>query len=376
VHLRLKFPGIFLLPLILLPATSVRAARWYEDYEMALSRIETGQCSTEAIEALGAAVVDKPKPQLNKKTYAQRRIDYLPYLMLARANLLCGNLELSTQYLLKSTAQGVAPADELKITKAEIARRKQASIPTPSPTPAVDLKAVARRYEKATQTLDRAEIALKNLDTDLAAASGVLDFIPDTWHSQRESARTEIQTLKVDITTSRKHNDLLALADSASKATSLTLEIQALQQEVKNRIRIQKAETMAAATPPTPTPRPVISQPEPKASPTPEAGPQIPDSLYRGAVAFFSGDYSSCVKHLESIDGKEARVRAGAFLLRGAGRFNLARIAGKEDGGRLLILAQDDFAQVKLLAPGMKPDPALFPPELLALFEKTQAADG
>jgi len=377
VHLRLKLPGILLLTLILLSANIVRAARWYEDYETALEKIEAGLCSTEAIEALGAAVVDKPKPQLNKKTYAQRRIDYLPYLMLARANLLCGNLKLASQYLSKSTSLGVAPVEELKITGEEIARKgKKTSIPTPSPTPSVDLEAVSRRYQKAADSLDHAEATLKKLDNALAAASGILESIPGNWPSSQESAHAEIRTLQGKIAESRKNNDLLALADSASRAASLTLEIQNLQQEINNRIRAREAEIMAVATPAMPTPGPPISQPIPTKTPLAEKEPQIPDSLYRAAVAFFSGDYSSTIKHLENIEGKEARGRAAAFLLRGAGRFNLARIEGKEDGGRLLLLAEQDFAQVKLLVPGMKPDPSLFPPELIALFDKAQATDG
>jgi len=375
VHLRLKFPGILLLLLILLPATSVRAARWYEDYEMALEKIEAGQCSTEAIEALGAAVVDKPKPQLNKKTYAQRRIDYLPYLMLARANLLCGNLKLASQYLSKSTSRGVAPSGELKITATEITKKKKASIAAPSPTPSVDLKAVSRRYQKATLTLDQAEAALKKLDGKIEAASGIFESIPDNWPSSRDSAHGEIQTLQGEIAKSRKNNDLLALADSASRAASLTLEIQSLQQEINQEIRTRKAEATAAATPPTPTPGTTISQPPPTRIASVEKGPEIPDALYRAAVAFFSGDYSSTVKHLEDFDDKDTRIRAAAFLLRGAGRFNLARIAGQEDGGRLLLLAKQDFARVKTLLPGMKPDPSLFPPELLALFDKAQTGE-
>ena len=41
------------------------AARWYEDYQRAVDLIGDGECSREALQLLGAAVVDKKKPRLN-----------------------------------------------------------------------------------------------------------------------------------------------------------------------------------------------------------------------------------------------------------------------------------------------------------------------
>jgi len=350
------------------------AARWYEDYESAVEKIKAGQCSSEAIENLGAAVVDKPKPQLGKRTYAQRRINYLPYLMLVRAHLLCGNIELASRYLEKSRSFGVAPSEELESLERQIETRKTPPTPTPAPTPtvpAVDPEVLNQRYDATMAAISQARDALGDYSGDIEEAKDLIgDRLPGFKEFETRS-RARLEAISQEAGKARDHEDLLSLADTLTRATSLTLEIQKSTRDLETIRREHERIVLASRATPSPSPSPEHHPPG-ETPPPPVREKEIPDALYRAAVAYFSGDYSSVVHHLESINDQESSTRAAEFLLRGAGRFNLAQIEGDQKRKELLALARDDLAQVKALAKGMKPDPELFPPGLVQLFEQAR----
>jgi len=345
---------------------SLEAARWYEDYQNALEKVEAGQCSPEAIENLGAAVVDKPKPQLGKRTYAQRRIDYLPYLTLARAHLLCGNLELARQYLEKSSSFGVAPAKERQALAAAI-KKETRPTPRPTPTPAIDLQAVQERYEKATRAVDAAEQTAAELETLLNSSRELPADSREHWLQLEQDSVSHISLLRAEIQKLRAAGDLLGLADAATQAAAINLEAEKLGRQIRQDIENTRKQPEALQPTQLPTPTPASRPLRPTSTP---ASPAIPDSLYRAAVAYFSGDYPAVLRHLDSIEAEDTRMRAASFLIRGAARFNIAGMSEKKKRQELINLASGDLAQVRLLAPDMKPDPALFPPPFIALFTR------
>ncbi len=369
---RTRFFRDLLCCLLLLAPGQLQAARWYEDYQNAINQVEAGECSPEAIESLGAAVVDKPKPQIGKRTYAQRRIDYLPYLTLARAHFLCGNIKLARQYLEKSRSYGVAPQTDLERLEAKITAALKVSAPTPTPT--LDPQALRQRYDKAQRALSEARAANARLKNSLGAAAQILEKPPADWKSEEGSAASRISDLGSEIERAKKGGNLLALADATTRAASITLDLEKLQSRVDQRVEARRKELEEPEPTPTPQPLPTRApaalQPQPIPTPV-DSGPEVPDSLYKATLAFFAGDYPSVLRHLESINAPDSRMRAASFLLRAAARLNSARLAEEEESGKLRTLAAEDLAQVKALAPGLKPDPAYFSPSLIRLFDQS-----
>ncbi len=134
-------------------AAPARADRWYEDYETAVAMIGEGTCSSEAIQRLGAALVDHPKAGRTVRTIAVRTLDYLPYLQLARAYLACGAGDLGRRYLELAQQQGAATAEELAALRASL----------PAQAEAPDAAA-----EQCRDELDRSKAAQQQLQQRLA----------------------------------------------------------------------------------------------------------------------------------------------------------------------------------------------------------------
>lgn len=347
-------------------------ARWYEDYENAVAKVEDAQCSSEAIESLGAAVVDKPKPQRGKKTYAQRRIDYLPYLFLARAHLLCGNLQLARQYLEKSRSFGVAPLADIDHIESTIKRRESAATPQPTPTEGIDPRVLQERYDSAETALKNAETALADLGDRISSAGSIPETVSASWRNQQSSLQEEIRSLRQTTEEAHQAEDLLSLADVGTHATSITLKISSLRRDINAEVSRQEERILAQQASPTP----LAPSPHPRRTLMPQVSPQpqmgreteLPDKLYRGAAAYFSGDYEGVLTYLQTIDTSDERIMAASLLLRGAGRFNLSRLAAPEEAKELLRLAKADLSRVRALTPEMEADPALFSPPLIKLF--------
>jgi len=99
---------------------TTHAGRWHEDYRDAVALVESGECSVEAIQLLGAALVDRPDAGRMARTIAVRTIDYLPYLQLARAYQHCGADRLSRQYSQLARMHGVATEEEILTVESDL----------------------------------------------------------------------------------------------------------------------------------------------------------------------------------------------------------------------------------------------------------------
>ncbi len=350
--------AVALVAVILVPATG-RAARWYEDYLIAVQKIEAGGCSEEAINYLGAAIVDKPKPRRNARTIAAQRIDYLPYYQLARAHLACGNLKNARENLAKSRRWGVADPSDLDRLEELIRRAEASRPPTPTPIPVEELRT---RSTAAEASIRDAEEALNACDASLtrATARGLED--PE-WSQRRRRAASLLDEARESFRSGASSGDLLALADADRLAKEAALAAAELRQKVDSALEAARTPTpgptAVPAPVPTPTPRPTVRHPLP--SPTPFV---LPQRLRRAADLYFLRDYEATVRVLASLDQGPPAVRAAELLLRGAARLALSRLQ-PDAADTLRAAALRDLAQARRLAPRLRPDPDLFPPWVL-----------
>lgn len=362
----------------ILPAGPAEAARWYEDYDVAVEHIEAGRCSTEAIEALGAAVVDKSKPKRSVKTYAQRRIDYLPYYQLARAHLLCGNADLAQQYLERSRTFNIASEEEL----GPVEERLDALLATQStqPTvPPVDQEALDNRLSAAQQNLEGARGALSSTDHSLAEAAGLGTENPH-WANQRYESARRIDSLAIALIQYHEEGDLLALADAAHSATEVTRSLDDLTNQINRTVEDHRAAlapkpTVPVLIPevrPTATPPPIGTQTTPASAPTPSAI-SVPSDLRSAASAYLNGNYASVTTILDQINMGDSKAQAAALLIRAAAHLSLATT--EQDGGVTRShteTARADILASKKLNPEIFPDPAFFPPPVVELFNEVR----
>lgn len=364
----------------LLATDSAEGARWYEDYDLAVEHIETGVCSTEAIEALGAAVVDKDKPRRNVKTYAQRRIDYLPYYQLARAHLLCGNADLARQYLERSRSYLISSENELGPVEAEILALL--AVPDVEPTiPPVDLEALESRRIAAERNLEGARGALNSTDNSLALAVDLAMEHPH-WVEQRDNTARLIENLSAAIGDNHRNEDLLGLADAAHSATEITRSLDALTIQINRAV-----EDRRAAVEPMPTPPEMVAEVRPTPSPIPvrthesdesalrPPRPSIPEKLRNAAAAYVAGNYASVLTILENTRLEDPKAQAATLLIKAAARISLATVeADKSVAQTLTKEAEADILACRRLNPVLRPDPSFFPPQVVGLFtpEQTQ----
>ena len=354
----------------LLTANPAVAARWYEDYETAVEHIEAGQCSPEAIEALGAAVIDKPKPRRGARTYAQRRIDYLPYYQLARAHLLCGNTDLARQYLERSRTAGIATADELQSIEIGIDALVEAVTAEPT-APPIDRDALAKRLEAARTGLETAGDALAATDEALSRAES--QGLGETaWSNRRADEAHRIDELGKRIEICSTSNDLLGLADIAVSATEAARNLDTLTREINQTIERRLAELTPTPTPPVavaehrPTPTPVPATTDPAATPSPAV---VPPTLKTAAGAYLAGNYESVTATLADPKFDNPVDRAAALMIRGAARIGLARLSD-DPARREVFLAEgrSDFRACRTIGTGIRPDPLYFPPAVIEIF--------
>ncbi|RLE27663.1 MAG: hypothetical protein DRJ65_02145 [Acidobacteria bacterium] len=362
----------------LLAAAPAEAARWYEDYDVAVEHIEAGQCSTESIEALGAAVVDKSKPKRSVKTYAQRRIDYLPYYQLARAHLLCGNADLAQQYLERSRAFNIASEAELGPVEQRLNALVAAQSAQPTVLP-VDQEALDNRLLAAQQNLEGARGALDSTDHSLTVATGLGTENPN-WAAQRDESSRRIDSLAIALTQYREEGDLLALADAAHSATEITRSLDGLTNQINRTVEDRRtalapkptAPDLIAEIKPTATPLPIHTANTPGTVPTTSAT-SVPRDLRSAAAAYLSGNYASVTTILKQINMADSRAQAAALLIRAAAHLSLATT--EEDGAVTrshTLTARADILASKGLNPEIHPDPTFFPPPVVQLFNEVR----
>ncbi len=122
-----RFLGAVLALVFGLLAVPAEALMWHEKYGKAKRLMEGGECQ-EAIRQLDRCIQDEPQPEADKPTGIRfNKVDYFPYLQLAKAHLLCGNEDLARQALAESRERLVAP----EVALAEIERQLR---PAPPPT--------------------------------------------------------------------------------------------------------------------------------------------------------------------------------------------------------------------------------------------------
>jgi hypothetical protein len=356
--------------------TECEAARWYEDYDLAVEHIEAGQCSTEAIEALGAAVVDKSKPKRGVRTYAQRRIDYLPYYQLARAHLLCGNTDLASQYLERSRSFNIASEAELSPVEARLKTLLAATNVQPT-APPIDREALDNRLLAAQQNLEAARGALSSTDASLAEANEVGTGNP-RWSDQRDNSASRIDSLADALSRYHEEGDLLALADAAHSATEITRSLDQLTVQINQSVKERRAALepkptspmVVAQVRPTPTPRSHRPTTGNTTDPTPTPA-LISNDLRTAAAAFLAGNYDSVTTILERVSLANSKAQAAALMIRGAAHLSLAMTEENSSSVESHTeKGKTDLWASRRLNPEIRPDPSFFPPPVIEVFNQ------
>lgn len=365
------------------PADS-SAARWYEDYERAVELIENGQCSREALQLLGAAVVDKPKPRRNARTIAVKTIDYLPYFQLARAHLACGEADSARHYIEESRRRGVAAAadlDDLERQATELDNRAGAG---GGSAPAVDLEELAGLAKQAQETIRKAISASERVNSRRGT-----DWLAAFFSANQDAltnARDDLATAQEALNEGTLKQDRAAIRNAESYASRALVVFTGLESE------------MAALQPPEPTPEPVVARPTPRPTPTSppvatparaepvptprptprpvttaesertsSALPEVPASLRHAVSDYAAAAYEDVVRGLEPDEYRPTAQQAAAHLLRAAANHAIYCLDGRRDNERIERV-RADVGRSRELDPSLLPDPRFFSPEFIALF--------
>jgi hypothetical protein len=358
-------------------ASPAGAARWYEDYERAVELIDQGGCSLEAIQLLGATVVDKPKARRQARTVSVRVIEYyVPYYQLARANLACGNLDAARQYLDRSRSEGVAPSDWLDSISAEL--ESVATSVTVTPTPSVDRAEYDRRVRQVEESMARAAEELQRIGGLLA----------DPDHRQVRSRQSErydqaardLANARSKLTAAKEGLNALALAD-ALVLTNRDIQVLA---SIAGEIESNAERLRRERERPTSTPRPLIEPlpPSPTARPTsaplrPSPTPAVVEPVERplarrlrlAAASYLERDYETVLRSLSDITSQSARERAVAHLMRAAAHHALYRLGGEQETSELEASRREILA-CREIDPEVEPDARFFSPAFRALFKE------
>ncbi len=372
---------VFLAAVVLGYPVECSAARWYEDYERAVELTKDGQCSREALQLLGAAVVDKKKPKRNARTIAVKTVDYLPYYQLARAHLACGESDSALHYIEESRKRKVADGAALN----DLERRaiEFGNSTSSRSEPAVDLDELSGLAKEAQNTIRQAISASERVNSRRGSEwLGAFFSENNDTLTKAQDDLTEAQEALNDGTLKQ---DRTAIKNAESFASRALVVFTGLDSE------------MAALHPPEPTPEPVVvrSTPRPTSTsaprriptrvtvvPTPRptsrpstagpaastAGPDdVPASFRKAAANYVTAGYDEVVRELEPSDYPSTGQQAAAYLLRAAAHFAIYCLDGREDGERL-GLVRSDIARSQELDPSLSPDPLIFSPEFVDLY--------
>jgi hypothetical protein len=373
----LRLTCVVLLALLLAPGISF-ADRWYRDFEKAVELIGDGECSREAIRLLGAAVVDKPKPNLNARTIAVQTIQYLPYYQLARAHLACGEIDAAREYLEVSIDKGVVPPNlvvELlrKIDSAEA----EAGQPD---TPQVDTQDLAAMVRETTETIRLTRSISELVNARRGNPRFVTVFQENA--SRLNQAADDLRRAEEQLSDGTLKRDAAVIENASATAARALEAYTAIQAQITSIERSAPTPAPVVAQPtatPRPTPRPVRAEPTPRPTrppvvptrPATRGRPDVPDILRRAASDFLEAEYERVLQSLDPDALRDTRQRAAAHLLRSASRYALYCLGGREDQDRL-GRARQDIDQVHALDPSVEPDGRFFSPEFVALFRGTR----
>jgi hypothetical protein len=367
---------------LLLAAGSSFAARWYEDYERAVELIAENNCSREALQLLGAAVVDKPKPRLGARTIAIKTIDYLPYYQLARAHLACEDADSARYYLGVSRERGVAPSDLLdsldrRLTEFEAGSADQSD-------PDVDPEELAALVREVNSRVRQARTSADQIDR--ARGDQRFAALFNSQASVLERAATDLRLAEEQLAEGTLRRDREAIENAAGAAsralesyTSVQAEITAIRQQpptatpfvavptaTATRIPFRPATPTPRLTGPEPTDVPIAPRPNPPALPTRPG--EVAESLRRAAAHYLDAEYRLVVRGLSPGDFLTVHERAAAYLLRAASHFALYCLGGRVDD-EALGDARRDLQRCRDTDPTLEPDRRLFSPEFIALYQ-------
>jgi hypothetical protein len=353
------------------------ADRWYEDYQRAVDLIDDGGCSREALQLLGAAVVDKPRPKMNARTIAVQYIDYLPYYQLARAHLACGDVASARHYLTGSRERGVAPVDLLDaLDRAIVQAEREVSQQVEGD---LDPEVLAAQVREANEVIRQARLLAAQIESRSSQESSRSLFLSQA--SALEQAERDLRIAEERIAEGSLKRDA-ALIESASASASAALDAYS-----GFHTRLLSLETMAATLtptllPPTSTPTSYAVRTSPPFRPTGTPTPNMPSdpptatmgpagsiapSLRRGAGDYLRGDYAAVVEGLNPEGISTPRQRAAAHLLRAAAQYALFNIEGRTNDGTLEKV-RTDLALCREADDSLQPDTALFSPDFVQLF--------
>ena len=369
---------------LLLAAASSFADRWYEDYERAVNLIAEDSCSREALQLLGAAVVDKPKPRLGARTIAVKTIDYLPYYQLARAHLACEDADSARYYLGISRERGIAPSDLLDALDRRLTEFE--SQLTEPPVPEFDPEELATLVRDVNSTVRQARISADQVNR--ARGDQRFAALFNSQASALDRAATDLQLAEEQLAEGTLRRDRAAIENAAAAATrslqsytSFQAEISAIRQQPPTATPFVAVPTATATRiplrPATPTPR--LTGPEPtdvpisprqNPPPLPTRPSEVAESLRRAAANYLDAEYRLVVRGLNPGEFLTVHERAAAYLLRAASHFALYCLGGREDE-EALGDARRDLQRCRDTDPSLEPDRRLFSPEFVALFQES-----
>jgi hypothetical protein len=356
------------------------ADRWYQDYEKAVDLIERGECSRVALQLLGAAVVDKPKPRLNARTIAVKTVDYLPYFQLARAHLACGEVDSARHYIEVSRGRGVASSDRLDALEQLLA---EINAPTKvEAEPEIDRKELTGLVREATETI-RKTISASERVTSKRNIDWLAGFFLENQGrlAQATNELTAAQNMLNEGTLNRDRTAIINANETAFRAlqrfSSLEAEINGLQPSDPTPESTTATRLPSAAPTRTPSPIPtrLVIAPSPSPTPAPirssssgtgSQSREVPESLRRAAADYLTAGYDEVIRELEPSEYTMVDQQAAAYLLRAAAHFAIYCLDGREDEKRLEQIRWD-ISLLNDLDPSLRPDPLFFSPEFIEL---------
>lgn len=179
-------------------------------------------------------------------------------------------------------------------------------------------------------------------------------------------ARVDVRQAMDALRQARARASGLAASASADEVLAAKTDVQNAERTLRERL------ALAAQTPSPPPPQPSMTAAGPPTAAVPTAGPgAAPPLLRQAAGRYLAADYEGVLDLLASASPPEPRAAAAVALLRAASAWALYVEEGGADRARIQA-AQADVLTCRRLAPSLSPDPGLFPPGFVELFQRTR----
>lgn len=179
-------------------------------------------------------------------------------------------------------------------------------------------------------------------------------------------ARVDVRQAMDALQRARTRASGLAASATADEVLAAKTELQNAERTLRERL------ALVAQTPSPPPPQPTAPGVTSPTSAVPTAGPAAAPPLLRQAAGrYLAADYQGVLDLLRATSLAEPRAAAAVALLRAASSWALFVEEGESDRARLQA-AQADVLACKRLEPSLGPDPGLFPPGFVELFQQTR----